>query len=496
MLAGPRGQPSSCRKAASSPMQNDCSGRPGASPGGIVSNAARREILALGRFLVPAVVLLVAAGCGGGGGSGPSGPTPTPTPRQTPIPVFTPVRASPTPSPTPTARPGSAQVILSEGDTLAGNLRVNDIREAALAPDRQIAVIIRAAGSEARQVIRRKQDASFEILFDASKAPAGLDLTTLGDLQNSDDGSVLFTGGDGIDSDQLYLAAAGSTAVALAGASPGIEKPEFRVLGAKDLGPDGVAAFVGGGDPCMTDEEGSTRCDVHLYVTEDATPTEIVVEGNDLKDANPRAPRAIVADDGAVYFSVRGSGQEPVLLKVSGGGVETLLSVDSEVPGVEGLINPTLEAVGSNGRFVVTASLRSEDAPRPLVLGILTIAGGTNSFTEISRIGMARGSDSVVRLQTVGIDDQGAVLFLETLEETGSQAENPPQHLALRLFDAGNTVDVAVEGEKLPGSDESVIDLRDPHFNRRGEVALVAELGQIEQTPSGPTTTVRGTDVL
>ena len=449
----------------------------------------------LARFLVPAVLAL-AAGCGGGGGGGPSGPTPTATPRQTPIPVFTPVRATPTPSPTPTPPPGAAQVILSEGDTVAGNLRVNDIREAALAPDRQIAVIVRAAGSEARQVIRRKQDGSFESVFDASKAPAGLDLTTLGDLQSSDDGSVLFTGGDGIDTDQLYLATAGSTAVALAGASPGIEKPEFRILGAQDLGPDGVAAFVGGGDPCMTDEEGSTRCDVHLYVTEGATPTEIVVEDNDLKNQNPRSPRAIVADDGATYFSVRGSGQEPVLLRVSGGDVETLLSVDSEVPGVEGLINPTLEAVGSNGRFVVTTSLRADEPPRSLVLGILTIAGGTSSFTEISRIGMARGTDSVVRLQTIGIDDQGAVLFLETLEETGSEAEDPPQHPALRLFDGAGTVDVAVEGEKLPGSDEFVIELRDPYFNHRGEVGLVAELGQIVQNPSGPTTTPRGTDVL
>src|SRR4030095_12645674 len=124
------------------------------------------------------------------------------------------------------------------------------------------------------------------------------------------------------------------------------------------------------------------------------------------------------------------------------------------------------------------------------------MTGGTNSFTEISRIGMARGTDSVVRLQTIGIDDQGAVLFLETLEEAGSEAEDPPQHLALRLFDGASTVDIAVEGEKLPGSDEFVIELRDPYFNRRGEVGLVAELGQIVQNPSGPTTTPRGTDVL
>jgi hypothetical protein len=181
---------------------------------------------------------------------------------------------------------------------------------------------------------------------------------------------------------------------------------------------------------------------------------------------------------------------------VSNGEVATLFAVDSEVPETGELINPTLEAVGPDGRFAVNAAPRAEPTPRPLVLGVLTIQETPQSFTEITRIGMVRGAETVIRAEVIGTDDQGAVLFLETLEETDSQAEEPPERLALRLFDGASTVDVAVERERLPGSEEFVIELRDPHFNRRGEVALVAELGEIVETPSGPTATVRGTDVL
>lgn len=476
-------------------MQSASSRLPGSTPGRMEWNRTCRRARDLAGRLLPALAIAFAAGCGGGGGGG-DGPTPTPSPRQTPIPVFTPPQPTPAASSTPPPAPGVPQVLLSEGETVAGDLRVNDIREAALAPERTVAVIIRASGSEARAVIRRREDGSYTTVFDATTAPPALDLTTLEDLEVSSDGAILFRGGDGIDTDQLYFAPPGSPAVALAGASPGVVAPEFRVLGDQDLGLDGEAAFVGGGNPCMTDEEGSTRCDVHLYLVEDGTLRELAIEDNDLKNLNPRSPRTVVAGGGVVYFSVRGTGEEPVLVRATGDDVETLFSVDTEISGVGGLINPTLEGVGPEGQYLVTTALREEEPPRPLVLGVLALEGSSRDFTEIARVGTARGTWTVVRIEVLGIDDQGAVLYLETLEPTDSEEEEPPQRLALRLFDGATSVDVAVEEEKLPGSDEFVIELRDPHFNRRGEVALVAELGDIVQAPAGPTITIRGTDVL
>jgi hypothetical protein len=387
-------------------------------------------------------------------------------------------------------------VLLSEGETIAGDVRVNDIREAALAPERAVALIIRASGSEARAVYRRQENGSYVSVFDETTAPSDLDLTTLEELEIASDGAILFRGGDGLDTDQLYFAPAGGAAVALAGASPGIVAPEFRMLGDASLGRDGLAAFVGGGNPCMTDEEDSTRCNLHLYVADGPTAREIELDDNDLVNLNPRSARAVSGGDGVAYFSVRGTGEEAVLVAVSGDDAETLFAVDTDISGVGELINPTLEAVGSDGRFLVTTVLREEETPRSLVLGILQIEGSSEEFTEVTRVGTERGLWSVVRVEALGIDDQGAVLFLETLEPTDSEEEDPPQRLALRLFAGGETVDVAVEEERLPGSEEFVIELRDPFFNRRGEVAFIAELGDIVDNPAGPTITIRGTDTL
>jgi hypothetical protein len=181
---------------------------------------------------------------------------------------------------------------------------------------------------------------------------------------------------------------------------------------------------------------------------------------------------------------------------VSGGEAETLFSVDTEISGTGRLVNPTLAAVGTDGRFVVTTALQEEEPPRPLVLGILRIAGSTRSFTEIARIGMTLAGETIVDLDALGIDDQGAVLYLATTRVTEGEEEDETPRPALRLFDGTTSVDVAIQGEQLPGSEEFVIELRDPHFNRRGEAAFVAELGDIVQTPNGPTTTIRGTDLL
>src|SRR5690606_355743 len=118
--------------------------------------------------------------------------------------------------------------------------------------------------------------------------------------------------------DQLWIVPSDGAAVALAGAAPGVVAPQFRFLGDTDLGTDGVAAVSGRGDACEVNDEGSTRCDLHLYVTDGTAPFEVEVSDNDLTDQNPRSPRTEVAD-GDAYFSFRGTGDESLLVRVRDG---------------------------------------------------------------------------------------------------------------------------------------------------------------------------------
>jgi hypothetical protein len=445
------------------------------------------------RAHVAVLILLALSACGGGGG-GDSGPTPTPPP-PSPIPIFTPTPTIGAPTPTPTGGPiaGGPQVLLSE-DQVVDGLEVSDIREAALGPDGAIAVIVRIAGAEGQQaVLRRTDDGTFESVIDPDSAPAGTDLTTLDNIRVSTDGSVLFDAGDEIDTNRLFVARAGD-ATALAGASPGIVGDEFRLLGDADLGRGGQVGFVGGGDPCVEDDEGSTRCTVHLYVAPATTATEVELEDADLTATSPRSPRVAVSDSGDVYFSLRGQGPEPAVIRVSGDEVETLLAVNAELEDVGQLINPTLEGINSEDQLLISTVLREDEAPRPTLLGVLDVSGEP-AFTEIARERVSEGNDEIIRdLRPVGIDDSGAVLYLAVLGSDDPDDEET--RLSLRLGNGTSTVEIATEGEQLPGSADFVISLTTPLFNRNGEVAFVAEVGDIEQTPSGPTVTVRETQAL
>lgn len=461
------------------------------------SSLRRATRVIAGTELVPALllaVLLSAVGCGGGGGGGDSGPTPTPA-RPSPIPIFTPTPTVAVPTPTPTGGPiaGGPQVLLSEDQVISG-LEVSDIREAALGPDLAIAVLVRVAGAQGAQaVLRRTEDGTFESVFDPDSAPAGTDLTDLDNVRVATDGSVLFDAGDEIDTHRLYVAREG-VAVALAGASPGIVGDDFRILGDADLGRGGEVGFIGGGDPCVEDDEGSTRCTVHLYVAPATTAVEIEVEDSVLTETSPRSPRAVVSDSGDVYFSLRGQGPEPAVIRVQGEDVETILAVNAELDPVGQLINPTLEGINGEDQLLISTVLREDEAPRPTLLGVLDVSGSDPSFTEVAREREREGDEIIRDLRPIGIDDRGAILYLAVLGSDDPDDEET--RLSLRLGDGTSTIEIATEGEQLPGSADFVISLTTPVFNRRGDAAFVAELGDIEQTPSGPTVTVRATQAL
>jgi hypothetical protein len=422
---------------------------------------------------------LVASGCGGGGGGG-GGPSPVPT-----IPVVTPSPSGPTPTPGPTPEAPKVDVLLSGGDRIGPtNLGVEDIEDAALNDDGSAVAIVSINGKAgARGVVARSASGTFTTLLEPDTAPTGEDLTSLARLRVAPGGDVAFEGGNGIDTDRLYLWHGGKTQL-LAGGTPGIAAPTFRVLGDVAIGKTGRIAFVGGGNPCqITTVNGSQRisCDDHLYVADGFDIKEATSSSISLTGLSPNSPQVAVADSGNVYFSVPGSNSAPNLVELAGGSLQTVVAANTTFPVVGSLVRPQVVAVNGNEDLLLTTTLTNDPGPnRPTVIGRLS-SGRT--FTVLAREGDSTSLGASTDLRGLGIDDGGEALYFATTGTSDAPTVGPK---ALVLNDGSSgAIEVATEGSTFPGTSFTVLTVEAPRMNRAGDVVWLSKLGESD---SGTTT--------
>jgi len=365
-------------------------------------------------------------------------------------------------------------VILSENETVAG-LDVVDIEDAALNDAGAVGVIITPRGSDgARAVLLGDTGGEFTPLLTPANPPAGDDLRTLARIRLAETGAAIFESGEGLDTDRLYFASDG-VVQAIAGAAPGVVAPTFRILGDTVIGGSGRVGFVAGGDECETTTVGETVrtvCEGHLFVADDGAVTEIEDERIVLDEISPTQPQVAVADTGVTFFSVRASGENPLLLRWDDGDLDDVLAANAQLPDVGRLVSPQVSAVNADEQLFLTTTLAEDATPRPTTLGILQ----GETFTILDREGTAVGDQVITDLRAVGIDEQGRALYLVRIGAEGD-TEAP---LTLRLSDGVTSVDVATEHAILPGTDKTLISLESQRLNRRGDVAFIAELGRID----------------
>lgn len=429
------------------------------------------------RGALPALLVLLIAACGGGGGGGNGGggggggnPTPTPIPGTSATP-----RPSATPAPTPTSAE-RARLVLAENDTVAG-IDVSDIEDASLNDAGAVAVIVAARGTSGkRAVLLGDVGGNFTAVVSPDTDLAGDDLRTLGRIRLAETGAAIFDSGDGLDTDRLYFISDG-VVQPLAGAAPGVVAPTFRILGDNVIGGSGLVGFVAGGDQCevtVIGESTRTLCTIHLFIGQDGVVEEVEVESDALDEVSPTQPQVAVADTGVTFFSIPGSGQQPVLLRWDRGEVETILVGNQQLPEVGRLNRPQVAAANANEQLLLSTTLASDPGPsRPTVLGILD---GEN-FTILDREREEVGPDTVITdLRPVGLDESGRALYIV---RTGAPEDNDGPR-TLRLNDGTTSIDVATERAVLPGTDKTLIAFEAQRINRRGDVAFIAELGRIE----------------
>src|SRR5262249_35027966 len=90
--------------------------------------------------------------------------------------------------------------------------------------------------------------------------------------------------------------------------------------------------------------------------------------------------------------------------------------------------------------------------------------------------GTAADAGSILDLRAIGLDDQGEALYQETIGD----AQNPAAAvLSLRLA-ATTDVEIAREGVAIAPGDLTVLTFQEPRINRSGDVAFIAQLGEVE----------------
>ena len=431
------------------------------------------------RFLSALVAALLLSACGGGGsGSPPVGEVP---PQTTPTPAPAP---EPTPQsiarPQPTGAPAGFEILLREGAGSVPGLELAAIEEARFGSDGKVGVIASVAVlGRPRVLLVGGGDEGFESRLDMRDHDAADALRHLGELRSDGAGGWFAVAGEEL-SDRVLLRWTPGGAEVVSDTRG--ESAPFERLGAADAGA-GRVAFVAGWPGCTLTDEGSDRCSLGvLRERADGEWEEVALEGTDLSFANPKSPHLLMAADGAIFLSLPGRGDEPMVARVDSAGIDVLMQINTELDGIGQLLRPELVQLNDAGVLILRATLVEDERPRLPVL-VRWEEGDAEVVIRAENEGVA---GEIATVGSIGIDDEGTLLY-QVLLRVEDDTETLPR--SLRRAGPSGTEVLITERMPFPDSEFTVLKIEDPFQNRHGEIAFVATLGTIEELPSGVTTT-------
>jgi hypothetical protein len=402
--------------------------------------------------------------CGGGGGSGSSAPAASPTPRPSPVVPIT----SPGPS------QSTAEIILRDGDRIAGDLLVTNIEDAAIGSGGAAAMIVTLADAANRSaIVTRAADGTFSVAFDPRTGDGTIDATSLTRLRMAPTGELVFQSGKGLDTDRLHRIADGALQT-LAGGAPGAVFPDFRILGNVRIAASGVVAFVGGGSTCEVTTSGDEQrvsCTNALYVADESGVTRLDDTGLDLTRQRANAIRVELDPAGGAWFSLPRRGSAPILLRYAGGEATTILDAATSLPGIGELSSAEAVSINAAGQVLIEGGPQQFSGDRrPQVLGVLD---GQN-FAAIASEGTALGGANVAVLRGLALDGAGRALFEAHLGDADAPAT---QINSLWWGNDRGLVEIVREGTSFPGETTTVVQILGARLNAAGDVVFVTELG-------------------
>jgi len=400
-----------------------------------------------------AVLVLGFAACGGGGGDDP-----------------------------PKA-PETLQLIMRRGDTMPGGLVVNSVESARMANDRSVVAIASQSGTPAiNGVYLRKPSGEFDRVMDQSSSlAAGLAMTDVAQLLVSPTGETTFKeGGNRIDRETVFSYVNGQLTRLAGGVAPQLPTG-FRKLGEMRVGPDGLLAFtygVNGAEPCAVDSSSGTdriTCKLRLAYGTPGNLVEVALP-NDLEEQRPTAVGLEFNAAGDLLVGLPASGRNPLLGIVRDGIFSSVIERQAEFADFGVLLSATPRAIATNGDIVFDAAFDTDDDNERDNERILLSSGG--GFTSIAQLREPAGSDVVVDVRALGIDDAGRV----TYQANFNQPNESTGPISIRQWENGATREIAFEGLAGFGENEEdqgfrILEIESIRTNRRGDVVFTARIG-------------------
>lgn len=359
--------------------------------------------------------------------------------------------------------PGALQVLLQDGDTLAGDFEILSIESANMAADRSISFIASRTGLPSLNgVFYREPSGSIRTILTPDSPEGGdLSFSTVRNLVMAQTGEFSFQVGDQLDDDGLFYSdGEGVEVIAMSGGDGPLEG--FRTLGELRVANGGALAFSDGVSPCTVDSSGTTErvtCNLRLHF---GHPGEIrtMTVPNAMTNQKPSAIILQVNESGEFAVGLPARGSEPFVGMIRDGEFEGIMTRRQELPGLGVVTSAKPRAIGGSGAIAIDGSFDTDGDTEKDTNRVLRYLDGELATVFTTGEDTPRGV--AVDLNAVAVDDADRVYYTANYLADGQEQD------LLRVWDedSGTTQDIIWDRMWYGGKDAK---------NRRLEITEIVQ---------------------
>lgn len=400
----------------------------------------------------------------------------------------------------PPPAPDALQVLVADGDTVAGNFTIGTI-ESAKMDDRGNVVFIASEDSQEaiNAVFRRDEAGEIRPILQAGDALAeGISFDELRNLDVSPTGEAGFEAGNELDDDAFFYWVDGELQL-VARTAPQTTPPGYRIGGALRAAAGGTLIFTSGHGACTVDqtdpERPEVRCDAQIHRVKDGVVSRVEVQ-NGLE--NQRATAVLVETNsrGDVVFGLVARGNEAIvatLEEVDGGvGVAPLLSRRQEIPGLGTITSLRVRSYAADGAVLLDGFLDVDGDGERDEEHVLLYRDGTVTSIAVSGGTFEGNPETDIRAEAVS--DEGTALYRVDFDSSAAGETLK----SFRAYRSGETAAVLHEGLKYGEDDRGrtvrILSVEQVRVAGNGDVLFVVKLG--DNDPETGDRTIFGTVLL
>lgn len=359
--------------------------------------------------------------------------------------------------------PSSLQVLLEDGDTLAGDFEILSIESANMAADRSISFIASRTGLPSLNGVFRRTPAGVIETILTPDSPEGGDLSfaTVRNLVMAQSGEFAFQVGDQLDDDGLFYSdGSGVEVVAITGGGGPLEG--FRTLGELRIAPGGAVAFSDGISPCTVDSSGTSErvtCNLRLHFGFPGSVETIEVP-NGMTNQKPSAIILQVNESGEFAVGLPARGSEPFVGLIRDGEFDGIITRRQALGSLGVVTAAKPRAIGATGAIAIDASFDTDGDTERDTNRILRYRDG--QLTTVFSTGQETPRGTAIDLNAVAVDDSDRVYYTANYLADGEERD------LLRVWDqaTGVTQDIIWDRMWYGGKDAQ---------NRRLEITEISQ---------------------